>query len=279
MTRETRQSGAQATATAAPVDSRMMLMTRGRVAYIGLLGCPQTREFGALTVYVSLSAPFQIQVGGRPWESAEMYVVAPDTQHRITTSDRTIGVLLLETETIAPAALPGWLQPSLDAGQCLPGLARVRGAFRALCGGQVDIATVQEDFDGHFFGQELARRKLDARMAAVVDRIGLDPCGLIGAEECARLVDLSFSRFLHLFREEVGTTFRSFRAWKRARSFLWHVNTASSLTDVALDIGYPDSSHFSHTVRRYWGLTPKDILAGSRRLAVIRHDFSPLAAA
>ncbi|SFV12383.1 helix-turn-helix transcriptional regulator [Pseudoduganella namucuonensis] len=279
MAREERLDGSQTMGITGERGDRIMLMTRGRVAYIGLLGRPQTREFGSLTVYVSLSAPFQIQIGDRPWESAEMYVVAPDTQHRITTSDRMIGVLLLETETVALAALPRWLQPSLDANQCVPGLERVRGAFRALCGKQVSIATAQGNFDGYFLGRELASRKLDARMAAVVDRIGQDPCGLIGAEECAKMVDLSFSRFLHLFREEVGTTFRSFRAWKRARSFLWYVNTASSLTDVALDIGYPDSSHFSHTVRRYWGLTPKDILAGSRRLAVICHDAAPVAAA
>ncbi len=279
MMRGERLKSTQTKAISAEQAERMMLITCGRVAYIGLLGRPQVREFGALTVYVSLSAPFQIQVGERAWESAEMYVVAPDTPHRITTSDRLIGLLLVETETIALASLPAWLQPSGDASQCLPGLAQVRDAFHGLCNKQVHIATIQEDFDGYFFGRQFAARKLDARMAAVVDRIRHDPCGLIGAEECAKLVDLSFSRFLHLFKEEVGTTFRSFRAWKRARSFLWYVNTAASLTDVALDIGYPDSSHFSHTVRRYWGLTPKDILAGSRRLAVIHHNFEPVVAA
>lgn len=278
MTQDDGLNSSQAGAVTAEQRERMMLITCGRVAYVGLLGRPQVREFGALTVYVSLSAPFQIQVGECAWESAEMYVVAPDTPHRITTSDRTIGLLLVEMETVAAATLPAWLQPSREARQCLPGLTLVRDAFRRLCNKQVHVATIQEDFDCYFFGQALAPRKLDARMAAVVDRIRHDPCGLIGAEECAKLVDLSFSRFLHLFKEEVGTTFRSFRAWKRARSFLWHVNTASSLTDVALDIGYPDSSHFSHTVRKYWGLTPKDILAGSRRLAVIHHAVEPVIA-
>jgi AraC-like DNA-binding protein len=250
----------------------LMLITRERVAYIGLLGRPRTREFGSLTVYISLSAPFQIQVADREWESAEMYVVAPDTPHRITTSDRLIGVLLVEPETVNLALLPQWLQPSMNAIQCLPALGQVREAFLALRSKQVSIACVEENFDEFFLQQKLAHRRLDPRMAAVLDKINQDPCSPSGAEECARQVDLSFSRFLHLFKEEVGTTFRSFRAWKRARSFLGYVNTASSLTDIALDIGYPDSSHFSHTVRRYWGLTPKDILAGSRRLAVINHN-------
>jgi len=279
MARGVRNGGTRGLEQSVETSDMLMLITRGRVSYIGLLGRPQTREFGSLAVYISLSAPFQIQVGNREWESAEMFVVAPDTPHRITTIDRLIAVLLIEPETIELSSLPQWLQPSTNASQCLPGLERVRTAFDALRSKEVDIARVKEDFDQFFLGQTLPPRKLDARMATVVERINQDPCGLIGAEECAKLVGLSFSRFLHLFKEDVGTTFRSFRAWKRARSFLWYVNTASSLTDIALDIGYPDSSHFSHTVRRYWGLTPKDILAGSRRLAVINHNNAPVSAA
>lgn len=247
----------------------LMLITRERVAYIGLLGRPQMREFGSLIVYVALDAAFQIQVAGGEWASASMFVVAPDTPHRIASSDRLIGVFMIEPETVNLALLPAWLQPSKNALQCLPVLERVRAAFLSLRSKEVDVACVQENVDAFFLGQQLTARILDARMEAVVEKINQDPCGLSSAEGCAQQVNLSFSRFLHLFKEDVGTTFRSFRAWKRARSFLCRVNTSSSLTDIALDIGYPDSSHFSHTVRRYWGLTPKDIVAGSRRLAVI----------
>lgn len=253
-------------------SNMLMLITRGRVGYIGLLGKPETREFGSLTVYFSLCAPFQIQVGTGEWESAEMFIVSPDISHRIISSDRHIGVLLIEPETIDLSNMPLWLQSTTHTGQCLPSQERLRSSFSLLRNKEVDISYVKEKFDEFFFGQELLPRKLDPRMAAVVERINQDPCGLIGAEECAKMVGLSFSRFLHLFKEDVGTTFRSFRAWKRARSFLWYVNSASSLTDIALDIGYPDSSHFSHSVRRYWGLTPKDILAGSRRLTVVNHS-------
>ncbi len=36
--------------------------------------------------------------------------------------------------------------------------------------------------------------------------------------------------------------------------------------DVALDVGYLDSAHFSRSIRRCYGLTPSDIAAGSRGL-------------
>ena len=66
------------------------------------------------------------------------------------------------------------------------------------------------------------------------------------------------------------------RSPKRARSLLQYVvNQDSSLTDVALGAGYPDSSHFSHSIRQVYGLKPKDIFAGSRKLRVIGPVLSP----
>jgi methylphosphotriester-DNA--protein-cysteine methyltransferase len=67
----------------------------------------------------------------------------------------------------------------------------------------------------------------------------------------------------------VGIPFRSLRTWKRARSLLQHVHSGGSLIDVALDIGYPDSTHFSHSIRQTFGLKPRDIVAGSRKLRII----------
>jgi AraC-like DNA-binding protein len=46
------------------------------------------------------------------------------------------------------------------------------------------------------------------------------------------------------------------------------VNQDSNLAYIALETGYADSTHFSHSIRHVYGLKPKDIFAGSRRLAV-----------
>ena len=124
------------------------------------------------------------------------------------------------------------------------------------------------DFDRLFYGQPIPSRRIDRRIRAVIDRIKSDPSAPSCAEAGAEQVHLSFSRFLHLFKQEVGVPFRSFRTWKRARSLLHYVNRDSNLAHVALDTGYPDSTHFNHSIRHVYGLKPKDILAGSRRLAI-----------
>jgi AraC-like DNA-binding protein len=69
----------------------------------------------------------------------------------------------------------------------------------------------------------------------------------------------------------VGVAFRSFRTWKRARNLLHYVKSDSNLAHIALETGYADSTHLSHSIRQVFGLKPKDILAGSRRLVVHDH--------
>lgn len=246
----------------------VMLITPDRVVYAGLLGKPLIREFGSCTVYVSLGSRFMIQMGNDGWESAELRVVPPDTPHRISTMDRLIGVILIEPESVCMDQLPRFLQPSPDSAPPAPLIERARRAFASLLDGSVAVDSIRTSVDQFFFDETLASRTMEPRITNVVKTIKCQPCDTLGAEDFALQVDLSFSRFLHLFKAETGTTFRRFRAWKRARSFLCYVNLQRNLTDIALETGYPDSSHFSHTVRRYWGLTPKDIVAGSRRLAV-----------
>jgi hypothetical protein len=42
----------------------------------------------------------------------------------------------------------------------------------------------------------------------------------------------------------------------------------------AQDICYPDSTHFSHSIRRFYGLKPRAIFSGSRDLAIYRSNHT-----
>lgn len=242
---------------------RIMLVNPDRVFYLGLLGVPALRNFGAFTLYAALQSPFRISINDSPWERRQLALVPRYTPHRIKSDERLIGSIVIEPESVT--GLPG----DLTAPESL---ARIQKAFRHLQQMGNDGSTGKLNPDRLFFGQSLPQRSLDPRVAAIVDQIKADPACHCTAEECAEASGLSFSRFLHLFKEEVDTTFRRFRAWKRARAFLHHVNRQTTLTDIALEAGYPDSTYFSHSIRQVYGLRPKDIFAGSRRLSVLLQE-------
>ncbi|MDM0045097.1 AraC family transcriptional regulator [Variovorax dokdonensis] len=257
---------------------RLMWLTTHRVFYAGLLGPVRERVLGGWSIYVSARAgePLRVCIGGGAWQEGELLVVPPHVPCRVASSGPLVLNLLIESESVEPARLPLFLQ-SCGFVHAPVFVEQVRVAHRRLLAASGRESFEQFDFDDVFFGQRLAPRPLDARIATVVDRINADPAATASAEEFARSVSLSFSRFLHLFKDETGVTFRAFRAWKRARSLLRHVRQPARLTDIALDTGYPDSTHFSHSIRQVYGLRPSEILAGSRRLAL--HDDVNLARA
>lgn len=256
---------------------RMMWITPDRIFYAGLLGAPVLHAKGALIVYVAIEAPLRIRIDGGEWETTEVAVVQPYVPYEIACDGRHVLDILIEPETVHLDKLP----PELRACGAVnaPDLAaRIRRAHAQLISAGAGVDLRIEDFDATFFGDPLPARRLDPRIATVLDRIKKNLLAVNAAEECAARAGLSFSRFLHLFKEQTGAPFRSFRTWKRARSLLHYVNRSSNLVDVALDIGYPDSTHFSHSIRQTFGLKPRDILAGSRKLKLIADQPQPYAA-
>ena len=148
--------------------------------------------------------------------------------------------------------------------------SRVRAAYRELRehhAGEFSSA----EFDTLCLGEALPQRELDPRVARAILQIGKFSGEPVTAASCATEAGLPPSRFLHLFKEETGISFRSFRAWKRARHLLHFANQDINLAHLAQDIGYPDSTHFSHSIRRFYGLKPRAIFSGSRDLAIYSH--------
>jgi AraC-like DNA-binding protein len=247
---------------------RVMILSTDRILYCGLLGERSVMTLGSYTLFVSLEHPFVIRVADGAWQERSVALLPPYVPHQVKSPDRLIATLHIEPESVDATAVP-WLNEMSVEGPLAPIADQVRSLYRKLIGADSGDLRWPFDMDEALFGAPLPRRRMDARIESVVDRIKASPCEQFPAEECASELGLSFSRFLHLFRDETGITFRRFRAWKRARSLLQYVNLDANLTDVALEVGYPDASHFSHSIRQIYGLKPKDIFAGSRRLAVL----------
>ncbi|WP_236903730.1 helix-turn-helix transcriptional regulator [Cupriavidus malaysiensis] len=248
---------------------RVMWLTRSRLFYAGLLGTPSVRNMGGLTIYVAVREPLRIRLGDGPWQTTDLAVVPAYVPHWIACDGRMITDIGLEPESLDMARLPAFLRDGVGAVEAPEFVRHVKQAHAYLAARGRDLDLQADSFDHLFFGGALAPRPLDARIEMVVRRIAESPSAPLTAEACAAAVHLSFSRFLHLFKQEVGVPFRSFRTWKRARSMLHYVTQDSNLAEVALDIGYPDSTHFSHSIRQIYGLKPSDIFAGSRRLELI----------
>ncbi len=79
----------------------------------------------------------------------------------------------------------------------------------------------------------------------------------------AAAVGLSPSRLQHLFLAETGVPLRRFRQRVRFRWMLGRIAAGDSLTTAALDAGFANSSHFSHSFKAMFGVSAASVLGSS----------------
>ena len=247
--------------------------TAARVAYHGLLGQPDWRMLGSHTLYACVDAPLRLSLRDAAGSvSAHTVWVPPQVPHRIAAASESATFLcvMVEPESVLPSEL-SWPagEPPGDPAQWLVRAAQVCAALDAQPDG---LALDDAALDVLMFGAVLPSRMLDGRIAAVVARMALEPAEVADAAKAAAGCGLSVSRFLHLFKAELGVSWRTFRAWKRARSLLPCVRSGDNLTAIALALGYPDASHFSHTIRQVTGFRPSEIVAGARSVRVMSDE-------
>ena len=75
------------------------------------------------------------------------------------------------------------------------------------------------------------------------------------ASEVANQLALSESRFLHLFSEELGITWRSYLLWRRMMCAIQALVNNQSATEAAHLAGFSDSAHLSRTFRNNFGMS------------------------
>jgi len=251
-------------------SGRLMLISPERVFYAGLLGRPRRRTSGGYNIYVAMQGSLKITQCASEI-TGELVLVRPYVPHSVESEHPSIICLVIEPETVAPLAMDGL--SARMGGAAAPGIAqRIRHAYESLRLQQRLRGFTTAEFDQMSFGESLPDRNIDPRIKCAALMLNDFSGAKLTAADCAASVKLSASRFLHLFKAQTGVSFRAFRAWKRARHLLHFVNEDINLAHLAQDIGYPDSTHFSHSIRRFYGLQPRAIFEGSRDLAIYRSD-------
>lgn len=254
-----------------PRHDNAMLIGRQRLCYSGIYAAPKKpRSMGAFVIYVAPAADFDIAINGQTWTQHRIFALEPFTDHFIYARCGRILKICIEAETIAPSDMQSLFEEINDPVRSERLAAHLREAHQEIERASGFNGFSAEDFDRHFFKRRFPLRPVDRRLQHVFDimceNVGSE---MLTADECAQMSNLSVSRFLHLFKDNAGVSFRACRTWKQARRFLDYANRSGSLTHVALDLGYPDSSHFSRSIRKIFGLQPRSIREWLRELQVV----------
>ena len=98
---------------------------------------------------------------------------------------------------------------------------------------------------------------MDRRIELVISQIEADLAHAWETAELAALVNLSASRFRHLFKEETGQSTGQFLRERRLQRAEFLLRTTFlSIKEVMIETGLTSSSHFVQYFKRRYGASP-----------------------
>ncbi|MBN9887169.1 helix-turn-helix domain-containing protein [Salipiger abyssi] len=229
-----------------------------------------TRVIGALVIYVGMEDSVTVEIDGEGSVTGRVVTVPAFVRHRIAAGPKFVKTILIEPETVSERCLSD-LRQSLNMLRAPdPKLDRLLSDFGVE--GVTELSPEEpfdcDAFDTSMFGYALEKRTLDERIHFATRMVMRGVGDAIFVADCADEFSMSSSRFRRLFVNDTGIQFRRYRMWRRARAYLEHIDAPNSLTETAMTLGYPDSTHFSRSIRSTYGLPPKQM-----RASMLGSDF------
>lgn len=223
-----------------------------RSLYLGVLPATGWHAHPTPVLLVGLSGPFAVHLAAGRVETCRSALVDQGVPHVFDPRGEQVALVYLEPD--APEAL------------ALRALLRREGGVvfepvRRSAARQADHARLRSFDLAALLRWRLGEAApLDARVAHSLRLLRSGGTGPWRRDEAAQGVGLSASRFNHLFAQEVGVSFRSYRVWAQVRRAMTGLGPRLNLTEAALEGAFSDSSHFSRTFRQTFGMTPSSVL-------------------
>lgn len=242
-------------------------LDRGRAVFVGPLTYNAPHAHSVPVFLAGLYGPFRIKIGNAPWTECRAAVIPAGTSYAFDVAGEPLAVLYLEPGEADRLALHPLVSGGREVGGAFVGDGGELSVFREIYEAPDSPAWIEEALDALLgFSARAGTRNLDPRIGSAVHLLAAPETGT-SAEDLARTVGLSSSRFQHLFAAEVGVPFRKYRSWQRLRRAIVDITTGSSFTAAAHAAGFADQAHFANTFRRTFGAPASPSLRHVRKVA------------
>jgi len=250
-----------------------LYLWQNRGLFIGHLPDISEHRLGSAALCVGIDKPFRVlESESSVWQECRSVLVPPGCLNAIQVGGAIMAILFVEPEGPDYPAL----QNAMLEGewQCLYELAHepeVLAALREIWEHPPDASAIHDLLDPLIPPPDPQERHhpLDGRIQRVIRLMKEDLTHSYSMTELAEYVNLSPTRLVHLFKEEVGVPIRRFRQWHRMRVVAALIAKDQTLTDAALGAGFADSSHFSRAFRNMFGITPSSVFGRAANVRIV----------
>ncbi len=239
--------------------------------FLGQAADASLHESPAIKVCVALEHGFALRTHEQDtFTSYESTIIAPGQPHAIDGRHNKMVMLLLAPET--------------RLAQPLAPIFSKKGITRLSAQAVTQIRAIFADFDDRLAANDVENicqqmvaaidngesLPIDSRVAQSIEWIRSSREEGISVHEIAAGVELSESRFSHLFTENVRIPVRRYLLWLRLRDAMHLFAKGESLTEVAHEAGFSDSAHLTRTFRSLLGIAPSALTKESTIISFLK---------
>jgi AraC-like DNA-binding protein len=253
--------------------SGTVLLWEDHGLFLGRAGTADLHDSPAIKVCVAIDGTFTLSVGSSDTtRSFSAAVIRAGTPHAID-GGGTMAMILLA--------------PEGDLGRVFAGSSGIDGII-SLDDVADELSEIFRQSGDAFDGEQVEallrvavkriasipacanQQPMDPRVAQSIEWIRAGREGGILVRDIAAEVDLSESRFSHLFSEHLRVPVRRYLLWLRLRDALHMLASAENLTEAAHSAGFSDSAHLTRTFRSALGIAPSDLVRYSTVTSFLR---------
>ena len=232
-----------------------------RALYVGELPATGWHRHAAPVLLLGLSGRFAVHLAPGRAETCHSALIDTGVWHLFDPCGERVALVYLEPDCAEARSLRPHLQR--------PGGVVLDPAVRTGARSAMEARLRSFDLQALLRWRFKAAAELDARVLCSLQHLRMARDGALLRGQVAQAAHLSASRFNHLFREEMGVSFRSYRVWSQVRTAMAGLATQTRLTDAALDGAFSDSAHFSRSFRQTFGMTPSSVLKPLREVTLV----------
>ncbi len=238
----------------------------GHAAYVGPSLRLDTHSGSVDCFALGLDAPFALRSGDAAERRARSALIPARTPHQVIAGDGRMMFFYVDPSAAGSANVLGQMTDRTT------GIAFDHRDEPALIAACQDVALLEPEILRRSLLGTVEADPIDERIREAMRILRSRPGDQLSAAEIAAAVDLSPSRFLHLFSAHAGTSFRRYRLWARMCHAAGALSDGADLTTASIEAGFASPSHFSDTFRTMFGLSATALLSSRTRIVVHAND-------
>ncbi len=237
--------------------------------FLGAAGTADLHESPAIKICISLEGDLGLRNSETDdWKSYTAAIIPAGILHGIEGRGNKMAMFLLAPEgklgqLLIPVTSENRISTILQ-----PTLEKIRPHIAPFVGLGINDKTGSDAY--HKIIEQIAADSsdkasptLDPRVSHSIEWIRAGRENGILVKDIAAEVDLSESRFSHLFTEHVRIPVRRYLLWLRLRDALHMLAGGGSLTETAHSAGFADSAHLTRTFKTSLGIAPSALVKES----------------